>query len=290
MPVSMENLTVKARQTAEGLVLGSKIAHADIRFSIDGASSTFKLDDWINDRPAALQCRAAINGPTIPAGVAQRVLEHWTCYDSIFGEYLGAEFFPTVNIGNFFNPDNDAEFSFPGFGAGVQANFTPDQIQLFKLLAVGQAAIYWRERTAAALNIESVLLTLIKPKAREESTLSFNWTSLLRSLRKSMLATAKRNTDVYTYNDDGQTVLDTLIFDHILDAAGGFRSLHKNGIMYKEPHGNGYCFRSTPSVFLGISEEVSRKFNEQIHKALNHIRFIVYAEWRIAHQLIQKNA
>ncbi len=285
MPISIENLTVKAQVTREGRVLGSRIPHSDIEFAFDSVSHTFNLDSWINNRPAAAACRAAINGTTISKREAQTVLETWGCEESIFGDLLEFVFFDGRGAGNFVKPENDAIVHFAGFPPGVPAGFNDEKIALFMLLATGNAAVYWRENTASHLNIESMNLRV----DQKTHTLNFNWESLLRKLRKSIQSRAKRQSSLPDYVTD-RDELDVLVFDQIAESSGGFRTLYNEEVIRREPHGNGYQINCTDKKFFGDSPEVSRGLSNDLKLALNHLRFIVYAEWRIAHQLIHKNA
>jgi hypothetical protein len=90
MPISIENLSKKARQTEEGRVLGSKLPHASIEFTFDGRQKTICLDDWVNGKGAARDLRLAIDSQTIKPASAKRVLEGWDGTRPLFAAVFAA--------------------------------------------------------------------------------------------------------------------------------------------------------------------------------------------------------
>jgi hypothetical protein len=76
----------------------------------------------------------------------------------------------------------------------------------------------------------------------------------------------------------------------LMELEVGFMALIAGGILRAKQHDGGYVFNSTSKRYLGDNKGVSGGFENAIGVALNHIRFVLYIEWRMIHELVKKNA
>lgn len=282
MPITIENLDTKARVEAEGRVLGSKLPHASIEFNFDGTRKTICLDDWMNKKSGASDLRAAINSTTIKSATALAALDAWDCKGSLFTTMFS--FLSGDSQQSFAKPSQDGAFTFT-LKRGVAID-DEHKRQLFMFLAAGSAACYWRQNTASSLDVTSVELNQVVRGTATPTRYNFGWESLLLRARQ-WVKVSYENALPDNYTRDSE-VLDATIYRLMLTEVGFYPLCAAD--MIQEKRSGGYEFSATDNRYFAGSKKISKGVEQSIRTALNHMRFVMYIEWRMIQELVKKDA
>lgn len=250
-----------------------KVNHIDFEFTRNGNTTTFSLDDWTNHPDDHLT--GAIAAHVVTAEEARTVLESWTCYTSLFDEVLRYKFFKGESCAAFCN-NNAAPFGFDVAAPHDNLHEAVDndnKYRIFKLLTIGAVVVYYRERTAQILNIADLTI--------DGRNIHLNWDLLIRSFRKTVRGLCMRNSRPPSYDAAGKRYFDQYLLEELRTMPGGFRALVDGRVIRPNQANNGYECR-----LVGSDIGAMQNGNDgDIHKALNHLRFIVYVEWRMIWEL-----
>lgn len=295
MPVTIENLSTLA-DTTRVRTRGSGLPHADVHFDFNGAAATFDMDNWMNRHdPTWANYTAALAAQVIPRDNAIGTVAAWRCNRSLFEDLCRGLYFQN-QAANWRDPGGGAathDIALHQNAAGALG--TAQQQTTFMLLVTGAVAAYYRESTMAALNVVNVHVTHPNPVAvhlPQTTQVALNWDNVIKEARKIAKAKIDGRIAPPNYAAPHHTnTYDTAMYDAAVAANGGFTKLITDYTVLRRGHGgNGYTFWHSNTTFIGAAANLRNGVEGDIGTALNHIRFVLYAEWRIGYELTTGNA
>ncbi len=292
---TIQNLTLLAN-LGDGKTAGSRIGHGAIAFQFPEALS-FTFDNWTNIdggslNPSKGDLQAAV--ATTDADVCERANRNWDRSESFFTHLAKTLWLADTLPANWAHPavGGGANITLP-LRAGVTVD-TAASRWLFRWLVSGGAIAWWREETGAKLNIANANLHVVKPGSRAKHNLVvpddfdvdaivFNWSQLLKKMRTRVRTWIIQKYPAPGGYLDAANDLNTELAD-LLKEVAGFKKLCESGYLVPEPHGNGYDLKPSAKLFVGATFATDRGNDLKI--ALNHTRFIMWMEWRIATEMV----
>jgi hypothetical protein len=269
---------------------GSRLPHAQIQYWFDdGTDDRYLIGDWMNrHEPTATLLNQALAVPIIPVALVTEAAATWGVDTSLVGSILDTFYFTLAQPADWCDPAAAGARQTFALKAGTSPA-TAAEKEFFMHLTASRAAIYYRETTMGTLNLDVVVLSTRRPGAHvsQATNVALNWTKVLREFRREVKSRLNRRAAPFPYTAAGYLTYDTLIFELLRDQVrGGFATLITAGVL-RAPHGS-YEFSNTPAAHLGDTLPVAAGFADQISTALNHVRFVMYMEWRIGYELITR--
>ncbi|WP_437479328.1 hypothetical protein WME75_33210 [Sorangium sp. So ce1014] len=296
--MSFRNLTIVAatdynnqtREGGKGIVAGSKIPHSNIHFDLGSGDVSYNIDDmWTNSRAGKVTLEKGIHNLRIKKHELRNLLVAWNGSRSIF-DVLAEEYV--------LDGTNPANWRRPGMGDGDNI-----QIQLADGLALNSqytrravlhllsmsAGIFWRERTISLLSGNVRYKEKVNNGQPADKTVAVNWASVTAQVRGVVRDKLRRHQDP-PKNDDHLDVppsnpavgpsYDAAIAE-ILEQEAGFRWLFEKGLI-KKAHGQYDPASAATWVRDPALQTTKRQLvsTDDVIQPLNHIRFIMYMEWR----------
>lgn len=288
MAITIENLSTLAINNTVR-TLGSGLPHATINFDFNGTARSICLDDWVNaGAPTITNIDAALAAEVIPKDNAKATIASWKGTKSLFEMFAKGEYFEG-QAANWHAPGGNAATH----DVSVHRNAplaNAAQQTMFMLLVAGAAVAYYRESTMAALNVSTVDVTHPQAHAAhltQVTQVALNWAEVLKQAR--LIAKGKIDADTAppAYGAPNlNNTYDTEMFNAATAAGGGFTSLINTYGVFTRGHGNnGYDWWHSGTTFLGSAANLRNGVQAALNAALNHIRFVLYMEWRLGYEL-----
>jgi hypothetical protein len=294
--VEIENLTLLAQNAGKGRVAGSQIPHIGHKYQVPtgqgGANQekTYRADDWLNadDRDAQLDAGAEdmVNRERL-----NRVITDWSTDETILEPILKAFVYaegksPKAPSGRPWyapNAEDGEQVTVPVRGS-ARASHDENAKLIMHLLSL-RAAAHWRMTTLETLSGTTIPITKTLGHNTDTINAKMNWKALVRASRGQVKALLQANQvpgKPGTRNQLDNNVLQLLT----ADAEGGAQLTTTAQLVSLNQDGT-YRIDSARTV-TGAAKtkyEISDGDQGNLHAALNHLRFLVYLEWRATHDL-----
>ncbi|HVE82666.1 MAG TPA: hypothetical protein VND93_07450 [Myxococcales bacterium] len=301
--VGFNNLTTLSRidfnpNTKEGgrgnAVAGSKIPHANMHFDFSAAGggpadAVYNVDTWTNAGGVPANLTKGIHNLRVGKRNYQALVDAWDGNQSIFDPVLSGYIFDDSNPANWMKPaatDGDKINLQLKEGLALNSEFT--RYVAMHLISM-RAAIFWREATNAALsgNIRYTKRQSGKPDSDESVTV--DWKNIIRQARLIVKSKLHDNAALFGTGQPSSNPAVGPQYDALMTETlthdDGFKKLMDLG-MIKISHG-AYDPATVPIKDPANGTIKNQLVNtDEINQPLNHIRFLLYIEWRGMRELI----
>lgn len=301
--IELQNLSEKARKPGRGkggTIEGSRVPHMVHKYWLPTeaggalAKATYDPDTWVNgpvqtpgaqNVPAADELRVAIMA-TVRRREIVAAIQQWQCADSIFKGLV--QFFVL-------GAAEPVKWYEPGGGnarVGLEARdtmvSTPDRRRLTMHLLTMRAAAHWRVNSMRVLNREELALKLtiakqVKPKIEVKP----KWDTVIQTLRGRVRALLMQEIDNPGSHVPPVVALRSVLDNDIVTALTADPEL---GQIFQRHHvemqqDGTWKFFATRTNGTQTTE-MDAASQDGLSKALRHLRFLIYVEWRGAYELL----
>jgi hypothetical protein len=293
--IEIENLTLLAQNAGKGKVAGSQIPHIGHKYQVPtgqgGANQekSYRADDWLNADGRDQQLDDGAEDMMTRARL-ERVITGWSTDETILEPILKAFVYsegksPKTASGRPWyapNAEDGERVTVPVRG-GARANHDENAKLVMHLLSL-RAAAHWRMATLETLSGTAIPITKALGAQTETIDAKMNWKALVKASRGQVKALLQGNQvpgKPGTRNQLDNTMLGLLT----ADTAGGAHLTTAQLVTLNQDGTYKIDTNRTVSGAAKVKYSISDGDASNLHAALNHLRFLVYLEWRAAHDL-----
>ncbi|WP_224245074.1 eCIS core domain-containing protein [Hyalangium gracile] len=269
--------------------------------------ASFMVDDWTNRK--RVDDLSSTMAQVFNKNEVRQEVDDWGCTGTILDPLLNRFIFEAPPQEDWLSPRQGETFIPLSIRDTLDVTSTPIQRLIMHLVSL-RAALKLRETEEAALNVGSVRIVdpaderkkameapssnkgrkASKQPADEEQgeDVQLNWAALMRACRgvvkTHLLANRAPPREPPSVASSG-TIMDALMAS-CFEAAGGFSTLVAKEILTVDD-ARGYDLPKRSGQRSRLSDQGKAR---HIGLALNHVRFILWSEWRAVHELLTATA
>ena len=279
--IKFNNLTHKARTEGSGRIDGSRIAHQPFDFKFGGETLQYTVDDWVNDKGSSVTDLAAgavaVFGAHSRFRVKTEMARPSTNEHAITGllnEYIFGIPRPASTAEWAAPPHNVNDFVDITTQVNLNLSHAPTRTLAMHLLSV-RAAMHWRFYTMEKMNIGEVNLQV----KSTTQVVTFDWNRIWEKARawvEGQVAESNPPPSAPPSSGEGGQEMNVALTS-LMEYDEGLRELARKSALKTDAHSGAYEFKD--SLIGGKANALKGAFN--------HLRFVMYLEWRTLHEIAE---